>query len=80
MTDGERARVVKLLSSLGLPVTTGEGTASWPDIRAAMSTDKKSVGSVPRFVVADGIGSVVTGCEMAEDVLEKSYGEISCPR
>jgi 3-dehydroquinate synthetase len=40
-----------------------------------MATDKKSQRSVPRFVLAEQIGSVVFGCEVAEDELETTYRE-----
>jgi 3-dehydroquinate synthase len=43
-----------LLASLGLP-TTYEATA-WPELHEVMRVDKKTRGSVLRFVVLDGLG------------------------
>ena len=76
--SGEDAgRIDALLSGCGLPLVPGESgiPGDWSAIRAAMATDKKSQRSVPRFVLAEQIGSVVFGCEGAEDELETTYRE-----
>ncbi len=61
------ARLMALLKAFGLPVNAPE--CSWTDLRLAMAVDKKGVEGVPRFVLVEKIGAVVTGCEVAEDVL-----------
>jgi 3-dehydroquinate synthase len=42
-----------VLSSLGLPTTYASGR--WPELRSAMSLDKKARGDRLRFVVLDGL-------------------------
>lgn len=71
----EAERGVALLARLGLPVDmTGlDAEVEWADLRTAMVTDKKSVGSVPRFVLAEKLGSVVFGCEPDEKTLEDAF-------
>ena len=71
-------RIVRLLAELGLPVAMpgGAGVADWPRMRAAMSSDKKAVGSVPRFVLADSIGRVAFGCEVDEDSLSRAFRDV----
>lgn len=68
-------RVRDLLQQLGLPVEPARlvGGRPWRDIRAAMGTDKKVRQRAPRFVLAQRMGSVVLGCEVAEGVLETTW-------
>lgn len=75
LSENESERAASLLAGLGLPVDmTGlDVKVSWDELRAAMATDKKTVGSVPRFVLAENIGSVVFGCEPDEKVLEEVF-------
>ena len=71
--DADRHRAV--LSSLGLPVTyRGD---RWPQLLDAMRRDKKSRGSLLRFVVLDGVGrpSRLEGPDPA--MLQAAYAQIS---
>lgn len=61
-------RIEALLKKLHLP--TGVPNLMWKDIRAAMAVDKKTVGGLTRFVLADRIGHVEFGCEVPEKILE----------
>lgn len=67
----EHDRLVALLTRLGLPVKISD--LAWDDVRAAMSVDKKSLDRTPRFVLADRLGIVAFGCEVAEDILEEIW-------
>ncbi len=71
----ESARIEKLLAGLSLPVGVPE--LAWKDIRAAMAVDKKTVGGLPKFVLADRIGHVEFGCEVPEKLLEEVWNGIS---
>jgi 3-dehydroquinate synthase len=68
LSVGESARIEKLLAGLSLPV--GAPKLPWKDIRAAMAVDKKTVGGLLKFVLADRIGHVDFGCEVPEKMLE----------
>ncbi len=72
---GDCERLEKLLKNLNLPVNMGDAGIgiSWSDIRDAMSSDKKGRGGIPRFVLAEKIGSVVFGCQVGEEVLERVF-------
>lgn len=70
----EAARVESLLRTLGLPTTPdGCGPSLWGALRRAMSADKKTLGGVPRLVLAERLGSVVFGCEVPEDALARAF-------
>jgi len=71
----ECRRLADLLRKLGLPVSREDyGTdVSWGDLRDAMTADKKRLDSVLRFVLVERLGSVVFGCEVPEQALEKVY-------
>jgi 3-dehydroquinate synthase len=71
----ECERLQTLLKNLGLPVGMKDFgvTISWRDVRDAMASDKKSLSGVPRFVLAEKLGSVVFGCEVSEEALEKVF-------
>lgn len=75
--DDEYTRLVSLLKSLGLPVKAEGGGGAWPDVREAMTTDKKASQRVPRFVLAERLGGVVIGCEAPEDRLKEAWDVIS---
>jgi 3-dehydroquinate synthase len=64
----ESERIEKLLTALKLPVAA-PGLV-WSDLRAAMAVDKKTVGGLLKFVLADRIGHVDFGCEVPEPLLE----------
>lgn len=64
-------RLEKLLVKLDLPVRA-PGLA-WDDLRNAMAVDKKTVGGLPKFILADRIGHVEFGCEVPEDLMEATW-------
>jgi 3-dehydroquinate synthase len=55
LSESEVERHRSVLTSLGLPITYPAG--HWPELLAAMSVDKKTRGSLLRFVVLNGIGN-----------------------
>lgn len=69
-------RIEKLCVALNLPVAAPgpqglrRGRLAWSDLRHAMAVDKKTVGGLPKFVLADRIGHVEIGCEVPEKLLE----------
>lgn len=71
----ETERLVGLLHAVGLPCDwrAARDGLEWPAIRGAMSRDKKTRGTIPRFVLADRIGESVFGCVVAEDVLSAVF-------
>ena len=78
-------RIKRLLVAYGLPVVRGpfEGvtldrsTLEWDELRDVMSSDKKSLASVPRFVLASRIGHVDFGCEVDETLLQTVWQRMS---
>ena len=75
LSVSESARIEKLLAGLSLPV--GAPKLDWKDIREAMAVDKKTVGGLTKFVLADRIGHVEFGCEVPEELLEEVWHGIS---
>ncbi len=75
LSVAESARIEKLLAGLSLPV--GAPDLAWKEIRAAMAVDKKTVGGLTKFVLADRIGHVEFGCEVPEELLEEVWNGIS---
>jgi 3-dehydroquinate synthase len=71
----EPERIETLLAACGLPVRA-PGLA-WKDLRAAMAVDKKTVGGLPKFVLADRIGHVEFGCEVPEKLMEDLWNRMS---
>ncbi|HHV22787.1 MAG TPA: 3-dehydroquinate synthase [Propionibacterium sp.] len=69
----ERHRSV--LDALGVPATYHPD--AWPDLRDAMSLDKKTRGSTLRFVVLNGLGSAEICAGPGEDVLAEAYARLS---
>lgn len=70
----EADAVVKLLEKLGLPVRPETGrTPDWAALRDAMMSDKKTLKKRPRFVLAQKLGAVVTGCEVDESILSETW-------
>ena len=78
--EEEERRLAELLSSLGLEracrAARRGGESSWPDLRQAMSADKKTRRGALRLVLAERLGSVVFGCEPPEEVLEEAYSAL----
>lgn len=75
LNPGDGARIVRLLEEFGLPVRMPDGRG-WRELRAGMATDKKSVGGVPRFVLAQSIGSAVYGVEVRDKDLDVAAGAV----
>jgi 3-dehydroquinate synthase len=74
-SEDESKRINDLLKSLELPIST-EGLSdaiNWGNLRSAMASDKKARRSVPTFVLAERIGSVVFNCDVPEETLEQVY-------
>lgn len=67
----DAVRIVRLLESFGLPVRVPPGLA-WKTLRAAMATDKKTLAGIPRFVLAEKLGSAVYGRNVDDASLEKA--------
>lgn len=80
LPEKDHGRIVSLLERLGLPVRFGDEPPEWNDLRRTMAVDKKSRGGTPRFVLADRIGSVILGCEVPDDVLADTLGDMSCQK
>jgi len=72
LPEEERGRLRRLLAAFGLPVRPA-GAVGWESLRAAMAADKKTVGGIPRFVLAERLGSVVLGCEVSEERLRQAF-------
>lgn len=69
----ERHRAV--LELLGLP--TGYDPDAWPELREAMSLDKKTRGAQLRFVLLNGLASAEIVAGPREDALAAAYAEVS---
>ncbi len=70
-TAGRHARI---LASVGLPVRY-EGGSPWPELRAAMSVDKKVRSGQLRLVVLDGLARPGILADPSEQLLERAYRE-----
>ena len=79
LSEGSSRRVIDLLGRLGLPVSLAAANviASWEELRMAMAADKKTRRSVPRFVLAEDLGSVVFGCEVPEEILASTFRTVA---
>jgi len=78
LAAADAARIVDVLRRLGLPVSPGRGhEVPWDALWKAMLADKKTVRRKPRFVLADRLGSVLTGCEVAEEILGEVWNVCS---
>ena len=75
LSDGDATRHQIVLDSLGLPTTYPAG--HWDELLAAMSVDKKTRGSLLRFVVLNGIGSPIVWEGPDPALLAAAYASIS---
>lgn len=75
LTPAEVARHRSVLSSLELPTSYAPG--HWDELAAAMAVDKKSRGSLLRFVVLDGIGHPAIWAGPDPVLLEAAYAAVS---
>lgn len=71
LSQTECDRIEKIFADLGLPVNAPK--YSWTDLRAALSVDKKTVGGMPRYVLASNIGTVSIGNEIPEELMEQIW-------
>ncbi len=73
LSADECGRIIDLLRRAGLPVGVPDDLAEdWAMLRKVMSSDKKSVNALPRFVLARAIGEVVFGVDVPETELQKA--------
>jgi 3-dehydroquinate synthase len=72
---GTVARHRRVLKSVGLPTVYRADV--WPDLREAMSVDKKARGARLRLVVLDGLARPGTLDAPSEDLLRQAYREVS---
>jgi len=70
-------RLEQVLRRVGLP--TAQPTLRWRQIRDAMGMDKKGVAGSPRLVLAERLGRVVTGCEVDEETLRRTWEGLGEP-
>lgn len=75
LSESEVERHRSVLTSLGLPVTYPAG--HWDELLAAMSIDKKSRGTLLRFVVLDGIGNPAIWAGPDPTLLAAAYDAVS---
>jgi len=67
-------RMEKMFQALELPVRAPE--CEWGALRAALAVDKKTVGGMPKFVLASEIGKVSIGNEISEDLMEQLWNDL----
>jgi 3-dehydroquinate synthase len=65
----------EILAAVGLP--TGYRAGVWPQLRRAMSVDKKARAARLRFVVLDGLARPGILADPPEELLEQAYAEVS---
>ena len=70
------ARHRRVLTSVGLP--TAYRPDVWPELRAAMTVDKKVRGARLRFVVLDGLAQPGDPRRAAEELLEQRLSPEVC--
>ena len=75
LDDAAAERHRSVLAAVGLPVRYRAGT--WPELRAAMSVDKKARAAKLRFVVLDGLAKPGILADPPEELLERAYAEVS---
>ena len=74
LSQDECDRIEKIFADLELPVNAPD--YEWPDLRSALSVDKKTVGGMPKFVLASKIGTVSFGEEVPEELMEKIWNNL----
>ncbi len=74
LDDETAARHAAVLASVGLPTRFGE--LPFDDVLATMRVDKKSRGSVLRFVVLDGLAKPSILADPSEQDLRASYDRL----
>jgi 3-dehydroquinate synthase len=76
LTERDVAAHRELLTAVGLPVAY-RAAGAWPDLRAAMSLDKKARGARLRMVVLDGVGNPVIYDSPPEGLLAEAYQAVA---
>ena len=71
LPQAECDRIEKMFADLELPVRAPE--YDWPRLRDAMKVDKKTVGGMPKFVLASKIGTVSFGEDVPEALMEQLW-------
>ena len=74
LSAADAERIEKIFIDLNLPVRAPG--LEWSALREALSVDKKTIGGMPKFVLASEIGSVSFGNEVPEDLMEKLWNEM----
>jgi len=67
-------RIEKIFQALELPVNAPG--YEWPDLRAALSVDKKTIGGMPKFVLVSEIGKSSIGNEIPEALMERIWNNL----
>ncbi|MCF7849429.1 MAG: 3-dehydroquinate synthase [Kiritimatiellales bacterium] len=68
LSSNDCKRIKDILQALELPVRAP--SYDWKELRGALSVDKKTVGGMPKFVLASEIGTVSIGNEVPEETME----------
>jgi 3-dehydroquinate synthase len=75
LEQDECDRIETIFADLGLPVKAPG--CEWPALRTALSVDKKTVGGMPRFVLASEIGTISIGNEISEETMERIWNALN---
>ncbi len=71
LSPAECLRIEAMFRALKLPVNAPR--FQWPDLRKALSVDKKTVGGMPKFVLVSAIGKSSIGNEIPEALMEQLW-------
>ncbi len=71
LSQAECDRIEKMFVDLALPVRAPG--CPWADLRAALAVDKKTIGGMPKFVLASAIGLVSFGNDVPEALMEQVW-------
>jgi 3-dehydroquinate synthase len=74
LPSAEVARIEDLLIALNLPVQAPE--LKWPQLREALTLDKKTVSGMPKFVLIPSLGTSSIGHEIPEEMMEKIWNTL----
>ncbi|MDZ8119051.1 3-dehydroquinate synthase [Pontiella agarivorans] len=74
LPQADADRIEKLFIDLNLPVRAPG--LEWAKLRAALAVDKKTIGGMPKFVLASEIGTVTFGNEVPEELMERIWNEM----
>jgi 3-dehydroquinate synthase len=69
------ARHREILTAVGLPTRYRAG--AWPQLRAAMTVDKKARAARLRFVILAGLARPEILADPGEELLAQAYAEVS---